>query len=61
MLRKNSCIVSSIEEIESNLLKIINDDSFSKEYVSRGLNLLDDYFTNKTNSTQKIIEFLNHI
>jgi len=54
----NSCIVSPINELEDNLIKILNDSKFRNELLERANNFIKNYIVNLNNASKKLNEFL---
>ena len=54
----NSCIVSPINELENNLIKILNDSKFRNELLKRANDFIQNYIVNLNNASKKLNEFL---
>jgi len=54
----NSCLISSIDKLENNLLKIFDDYEFRLSLLERANNFLDNYISNFNSASKKLHEFL---
>ncbi|QLH09697.1 hypothetical protein [Candidatus Nitrosotenuis sp. DW1] len=53
-----SCIDTTIENLETNLNKLLTDNSYRQELIEKGNKFVDKYLENKGNATESIHKFL---
>ncbi len=58
ILLSDSCIQSTIKDLEKNLEHIIKDVDYKKEVIHKGNSFLNDYFTNQCNASEAFLQFL---
>lgn len=58
IFNSNSCIVSTIDNLEKSLNKVLNDKDFKKQIIVNGKKFVDMYLSNQGSSVQAILNFL---
>lgn len=60
-LRSNSCAITTIDNLEETVLKIMYNENYKKELIERGNMYVREYISNPNHSSEKLFEFLNSI
>lgn len=59
IFRTKSCASVTMDNFDYTLQKILNDDNFKLQLIHNGKKFLDYYLSNKGNSSEQILKFLN--
>ena len=61
IFKTKSCVSVTMDNFDEILHKILNDDDFKLQITQNGKDFLNYYLTNKGNSSEQILKFLNEI
>ena len=61
IFKSNSCVISSINNFESDLERILNDTSFRHKTINSANDFLKNYFTNYNQASDELLKFLDNV
>jgi hypothetical protein len=61
IFKSNSCFVSSLDHLESDLEKFLYDDNFKQNTINLANNFLKNYFINANKASRALLKFLENL
>jgi len=58
IFKSNSCVISSLDKLEFDLKKLLNDPNFKQDTISSANTFLKDYFINQNQASNALLKFL---
>jgi len=61
VFKSDSCICTTINDLEYHVKKLLTDDSYKKKYIDNGNKFADTYLENRGHATESIYKFLREL